>query len=94
MIVIKWLFITTFAVVIAVQFKVTIATKLMGSVMQDPSEKDETEWKLLKGDVFRPPRLPMVLSVLIGNGSQLFFTVVLVLGIFNFILIYFIVFDS
>ncbi len=37
-------------------------------------EKDqaETGWKLVRGDVFRPPQFsPMLLSVLVGTGSQL-----------------------
>ena len=34
--------------------------------------QDETGWKLLHGDVFRPPtQYPMVLSVLVGNGAQI-----------------------
>jgi transmembrane 9 superfamily protein 2/4 len=32
--------------------------------------EEETGWKLVHGDVFRPPRMPMMLSVLIGTGIQ------------------------
>ena len=33
---------------------------------------DETGWKLVHGDVFRPPKhSPMALSVLVGNGAQI-----------------------
>lgn len=33
---------------------------------------DETGWKLVHGDVFRPPSFsPMLLSVLVGNGAQI-----------------------
>jgi transmembrane 9 superfamily protein 2/4 len=33
---------------------------------------DETGWKLVHGDVFRPPSFsPMALSVLVGNGAQI-----------------------
>jgi len=32
--------------------------------------EEETGWKLVHGDVFRPPRNPMLLSVLIGTGVQ------------------------
>ncbi|KAH3668156.1 hypothetical protein OGAPHI_001910 [Ogataea philodendri] len=32
---------------------------------------DEMGWKLVYGDVFRPPKNPMLLSVLVGSGLQL-----------------------
>lgn len=32
---------------------------------------DEMGWKLIHGDIFRPPSNPMLLSVLIGSGTQL-----------------------
>jgi len=32
--------------------------------------EEETGWKLVHGDVFRPPRMPMLLSVLVGTGMQ------------------------
>lgn len=34
--------------------------------------QEDSGWKLVHGDVFRTPRNPLVLSVLLGNGSQLF----------------------
>ena len=34
--------------------------------------EEETGWKLVHGDVFRPPSAPMMLSVLIGTGVQTF----------------------
>jgi len=37
----------------------------------EPNEEaEETGWKLVHGDVFRPPSRPMLLSVLIGSGVQ------------------------
>jgi len=33
---------------------------------------EETGWKLVHGDVFRPPSCPMILSVLVGTGVQVF----------------------
>jgi len=33
---------------------------------------EETGWKLVHGDVFRPPSRPMLLSVLVGTGVQVF----------------------
>eukprot|EP01117_Protostelium_nocturnum_P020109 TRINITY_DN88_c0_g2_i1.p1 TRINITY_DN88_c0_g2~~TRINITY_DN88_c0_g2_i1.p1 ORF type:complete len:630 (+),score=205.75 TRINITY_DN88_c0_g2_i1:39-1892(+) len=35
-------------------------------------EVEETGWKLVHADVFRPPQRPMLLSVLIGSGVQVF----------------------
>lgn len=34
--------------------------------------QEEYGWKLVHGDVFRPPRRGMLLSVLVGSGSQVF----------------------
>jgi len=33
--------------------------------------QEETGWKLVHGDVFRPPSSPMALSVIVGTGAQL-----------------------
>lgn len=38
--------------------------------------QEEFGWKLVHGDVFRAPRKAMLLSVMIGNGAQLFCMVV------------------
>eukprot|EP01087_Luapelamoeba_hula_P024812 TRINITY_DN957_c0_g1_i1.p1 TRINITY_DN957_c0_g1~~TRINITY_DN957_c0_g1_i1.p1 ORF type:complete len:645 (-),score=84.12 TRINITY_DN957_c0_g1_i1:59-1993(-) len=41
--------------------------------MQDSEEaQEETGWKLVHGDVFRPPSNPMLLSVSVGSGVQVF----------------------
>eukprot|EP00608_Synchroma_pusillum_P000730 CAMPEP_0198443436 /NCGR_PEP_ID=MMETSP1452-20131203/70096_1 /TAXON_ID=1181717 /ORGANISM="Synchroma pusillum, Strain CCMP3072" /LENGTH=1118 /DNA_ID=CAMNT_0044164073 /DNA_START=74 /DNA_END=3431 /DNA_ORIENTATION=- len=48
----------------------------------DPVEeaKEESGWKLVHADVFRPPRtLPMLFSVLVGSGAQLFYMSLLTL---------------
>lgn len=34
--------------------------------------QEDSGWKLVHGDVFRTPRSPLVLSVFLGNGAQLF----------------------
>jgi transmembrane 9 superfamily protein 2/4 len=39
----------------------------------DEDVQDDSGWKLVHGDVFRPPKNPMLLSVLLGSGAQLFF---------------------
>ena len=39
----------------------------------DESVQEDSGWKLVHGDVFRPPPSTLLLSVLLGNGAQLFF---------------------
>ncbi|KAK9462245.1 uncharacterized protein V1516DRAFT_674118 [Lipomyces oligophaga] len=34
--------------------------------------QEDSGWKLVHGDVFRSPRFPLVLSVLLGSGAQIF----------------------
>ena len=34
--------------------------------------EEDTGWKLVHGDVFRPPQNPMLLSVFVGTGVQTF----------------------
>lgn len=41
----------------------------------DDEVTDETGWKLIHGDVFRSPENKMMLSVLVGSGSQIFLMV-------------------
>ena len=40
----------------------------------EPQEdlNEEFGWKLVHGDVFRPPTNPMLLCVTVGNGAQVF----------------------
>lgn len=45
---------------------------------EDSSE--ETGWKLVHGDVFRPPRFPKLLAALLGSGVQIFLMVLVTLG--------------
>jgi transmembrane 9 superfamily protein 2/4 len=40
--------------------------------LEQNDEEAETGWKLVHGDVFRPPSHPMALAVLIGSGVQVF----------------------
>ena len=44
----------------------------------DPLE--ETGWKLVHGDVFRPPRYPTMLVVCLGSGIQILSMVMIVIG--------------
>ncbi|GAD92901.1 endosomal integral membrane protein [Paecilomyces variotii No. 5] len=34
--------------------------------------QEDSGWKLVHGDVFRPPKYSLLLSVLVGNGAQIF----------------------
>lgn len=43
--------------------------------------QEEFGWKLVHGDVFRPPRNAMFLSVFVGSGCQVLFMVAVTLGI-------------
>lgn len=47
------------------------APVLMGSALQEDAQ-EEFGWKLVHGDVFRPPRKGMLLSVFLGSGTQIF----------------------
>jgi transmembrane 9 superfamily protein 2/4 len=40
--------------------------------MEEAENPEETGWKLVHGDVFRPPTKPMLLSVFVGTGVQVF----------------------
>ena len=42
--------------------------------------QEEFGWKLVHGDVFRPPRKGMLLSVMAGTGTQIFFMTLITLG--------------
>ena len=42
------------------------------AVVEDGVQED-SGWKLVHGDVFRPPKNPLLLSIFLGNGAQLFF---------------------
>jgi transmembrane 9 superfamily member 2/4 len=42
--------------------------------MQEDVQED-SGWKLVHGDVFRPPKHTLLLSVFLGSGSQLFMMV-------------------
>ncbi|KAJ6942056.1 transmembrane 9 superfamily member 1-like [Populus alba x Populus x berolinensis] len=50
---------------------------LVESLERDVSE--ETGWKLVHGDVFRPPRSLVLLSAVVGTGAQLALLVLLVI---------------
>lgn len=43
---------------------------------------EESGWKNVHGDIFRPPQYPMILSSLLGSGIQLFCMVLIVICTF------------
>jgi transmembrane 9 superfamily protein 2/4 len=49
--------------------------------MEDGMQED-SGWKLVHGDVFRPPKNPLFLAVVVGNGAQLFMMAGLTIGEF------------
>ncbi|KAI9793768.1 MAG: hypothetical protein M1833_000660 [Piccolia ochrophora] len=48
---------------------------LTGTSAIDDGVQEDSGWKLVHGDVFRTPSHPLLLSVLLGSGSQLFMMV-------------------
>jgi hypothetical protein len=48
-------------------------------VVFDSQAQEETGWKLVHGDVFRAPKNPNLLSVLVGSGVQLLAMIVITL---------------
>jgi len=59
------------------------------NVDEEEESQEEFGWKLIHGDVFRPPVRPLLLSVLLGNGAQLFFMTAVTLGILRLYYIFF-----
>jgi transmembrane 9 superfamily member 2/4 len=45
---------------------------LSGTSALDDGVQEDSGWKLVHGDVFRTPSHPLLLSVFLGNGAQLF----------------------
>ncbi|KAF5385829.1 hypothetical protein D9615_002243 [Tricholomella constricta] len=69
------------SIVIAIFLCVMVSMVLVRSVSRDISRynaidlsedvQEDWGWKLVHGEVFRMPQNPMVLSIMVGNGSQL-----------------------
>lgn len=43
------------------------------SAVAEDGVQEDSGWKLVHGDVFRSPKNPLLLSIFLGNGTQLFF---------------------
>ena len=54
---------------------------LNGTSAMDEDVQEDSGWKLVHGDVFRSPRSPLLLSVLLGSGAQLFVMVALTVAL-------------
>lgn len=50
------------------------------SVHLKEDAQEEFGWKLVHGDVFRPPKKGMLLSVMLGCGTQIFIMLFFTLG--------------
>ncbi|MCJ1330258.1 hypothetical protein MMC10_006941 [Thelotrema lepadinum] len=46
----------------------------------DEAVQEDSGWKLVHGDVFRPPQSTLLMSVFLGNGAQLFFMTGITIG--------------
>lgn len=54
-------------------------------VLAEPEDVlEETGWKLVHGDVFRPPQHPRLLAALLGSGVQLFWMILTTICILLF----------
>ena len=55
------------------QVRKRVATVILQLSMklQSLTSQEEFGWKLVHGDVFRPPRKGMLLSVFLGSGTQM-----------------------
>jgi transmembrane 9 superfamily protein 2/4 len=51
-----------------------------GTGVMDDGVQEDSGWKLVHGDVFRPPKYPLPLSVLVGNGVQLLMMAAMTIG--------------
>ena len=49
-------------------------------MIKQEDAQEEFGWKLVHGDVFRPPKKGMLLSVMLGCGTQIFIMVFFTLG--------------
>eukprot|EP00026_Physarum_polycephalum_P005569 Phypoly_transcript_05604.p1 GENE.Phypoly_transcript_05604~~Phypoly_transcript_05604.p1 ORF type:complete len:620 (+),score=103.10 Phypoly_transcript_05604:34-1893(+) len=83
----------TYAIIVAVALTLFLGIVLVRIIRTSATAKfnfddlEESGWKTLHGDVFRPPRHFMILSVLVGGGAQLLGTafVIILLGFIGFL---------
>ena len=71
---------TILVVVVLVQTLRKDINKLTQTILDDETP-EETGWKLVHGDVFRPPRHPEIICAIVGSGLQLVIASLIVIGI-------------
>ena len=54
-----------------------------GTGVMDDGVQEDSGWKLVHGDVFRPPKYPLPLSILVGNGAQLLMMAAMTIGSYD-----------
>jgi hypothetical protein len=59
-----------------------------GNFLQDDQE-DTTGWKLVHGDVFRPPKHGAILAPILGSGIQFLFMIVITMSEFFHLVFFF-----
>lgn len=81
---IQWFSLVNFSIIVVILGVIIghiLARTLKNDIMKynevnlDDEISDESGWKLVHGDIFRPPKNKMMLSILVGNGIQIFFLV-------------------
>ncbi|CCD27034.1 Tmn2p NDAI_0J01420 [Naumovozyma dairenensis CBS 421] len=82
---IQWVSIVNFSIVVII-LSCAVARSLLqalksdfsryGELNLDETIKEDASWKLGHGDVFRAPDHPMLLSILVGSGVQLFLMII------------------
>jgi transmembrane 9 superfamily protein 2/4 len=60
---------------------------LNGTSAVEDGIQEDSGWKLVHGDVFRCPKSPLLLSVLLGNGTQVFIMTGVTVGMYHFPLV-------
>ncbi|EGV65656.1 hypothetical protein CANTEDRAFT_102321 [Yamadazyma tenuis ATCC 10573] len=78
---IQWFSLVNFSLIVVV-LGIAMANILLRTLKNDIMKynevnldneiSDESGWKLVHGDVFRPPRYKLIFSVLVGSGIQIF----------------------
>ncbi|VEU21176.1 DEKNAAC102067 [Brettanomyces naardenensis] len=86
---IQWFSLINFAIIVVVLSTILVNILLRtlksdiskyNEVNLDDDSLDEMGWKLISGDVFRPPSNPMILSVILGSGTQILLMALITCG--------------
>ena len=74
--------------IITVQTKRPSVLRYCTSCIVQDETLEETGWKLVHGDVFRPPRHPRLLAAVVGSGIQLICSTFIVISMLDFYCMY------